>query len=395
MPDLAAKTVRTSAPTAAVPPAPSATPAPATRVGALDALRGFDMFWIVGGDKLAIAVIGLFPTAAWTVEAERQLHHMLWDGFTAWDLIMPLFLFVVGAVMPFSFARRLELGHSKRQLYFKIIRRTLILFVLGMAVQGHLLDFNLSTLHVFANTLQAIAVGYFIAGILMLTTPVWGQVVAAIVLMIGYWLLLMYVPVRGHGAGVLEQHANIALTVDRWVMGRFIDGTDPPYTWVLSGMTFTATVLLGVFSGYILGGRFSSFMKFIWLTLLGAACLAGGWAWAEYLHFPIIKHVWTSSMVLWAAGWSYLLLAAFYLLIDVAGFRRWAFPFIVIGMNAITIYVAYDSKIIPFNEISNNLVGGLTHHLGPAGPLVIALTTVLLVWLPLYHMYRHKIFIRI
>ncbi len=355
------------------------------------------MFWIVGGRELILAVIAMFPTLnpEWVAQAKHQFEHTKWDGFTAWDIIMPLFLFVVGAAMPFSFARRLELGHSKRQLFFKIVRRTLILFILGMAVQGHLLDFKLSTLHIFANTLQAIAVGYLIASILMLTAPVWGQVIACIVLMVGYWLLLMYVPVPGHGAGVIEEHANIALTVDQWVLGRFIDGTNPPYTWVLSGMTFTATVLLGVFSGYILGGGFSKFMKFVWLTLLGAACLAGGWAWAHYLHFPIIKHIWTSSMVLWSAGWCYLLLAAFYLVIDVIGFRRWAFPFVVLGMNAITIYVAYDSKIIPFNEISNNLVGGLAHHLGPAGPFLIALTTVLLVWLPLYHMYRHKIFVRI
>ncbi|HVT27267.1 MAG TPA: DUF5009 domain-containing protein [Lacipirellulaceae bacterium] len=395
MPELAATTSRTPAPATVAPPATPPATAPAIRVVSLDALRGFDMFWIVGGKEFALAVVGLFPTAAWTIEAQHQLQHTKWDGFTAWDLIMPLFLFVVGAAMPFSFARRLELGHSKSQLYFKIIRRTLILFILGMAVQGHLLDFNLSTLHIFANTLQAIAVGYLIASILMLTTPVWGQVAACTVLMLGYWLLLAYVPVPGRGTGVIEEQANIALTVDQWILGRFIDGTNPPYTWVLSGMTFTATVLLGVFSGYILGGGISKFMKFVWLTLLGAACLAGGWGWAQYLHFPIIKHIWTSSMVLWSAGWCYLLLAAFYLVIDVIGFRRWAFPFIVLGMNAISIYVAYDSKIIPFNQISQNLVGGLAHHLGPAGPFVIALTTVLLVWLPLYHMYRHKIFIRI
>src|SRR4029078_6168166 len=171
------------------------------------------------------------------------------------------------------------------------------------------------------------------------------------------------------------------------------DGTNPPYTWVLSGITFTATTQLGVFGGYILRGGSKPIMKFFWLILLGAACLAGGWAWAEYLHFPIIKHIWTSSMVLWAAGWSYLLLALFYLVIDVIGLRVLAFPFVVIGMNAITIYVAVH--FVPFDKISAGLVGGLSRHLGSAGPLVIALTSVLLVWFLLDHLYRQKIFLRI
>src|SRR6185436_3193049 len=184
----------------------------------------------------------------------------------------------------------------------------------------------------------------------------------------------------GGSAGVLEEHANIAYTVEQWVMGRFIDGTDPPYTWVLSGITFTATTLLGVFAGYVLRSTSAPMMKFVWLVLLGVVCLAGGWAWAEYLHFPIIKHIWTSSMVLWAAGWSYLLLALFYLVIDVIGLRLIAFPLVVIGMNAIVAYVAYH-LVIPFEKIASSLVGGLAHHLSQdAYSLVLALTTVLLVW---------------
>src|SRR6478672_6357712 len=174
-------------------PAPAPTVArviknvPTARVLSLDALRGFDMFWIIGGDKLALAILAMIPQAEapWVAQAKHQLEHSRWEGFTAWDLIMPLFLFVVGAAMPFSFARRAELGHSRGQMLLKLLRRSIILFILGMAVQGHLLDFDLATLHPFSNTLQAIAIGYLIAGILMLTIPVWGQVVAAVVLMIG------------------------------------------------------------------------------------------------------------------------------------------------------------------------------------------------------------------
>jgi predicted acyltransferase len=227
----------------------------------------------------------------------------------------------------------------------------------------------------------------------MLNVGVVGQIVFSLLMLVGFWLLLMFVPVSGYEVGSLEPHANVAFSVDKLVLGRFIDGTNPPYTWVLSGMTFTATVLLGVFSGHILRSQWSRWSKLLALTLLGLACLAAGWAWVEWLHFPIIKHIWTSSMVLWAGGWSYLLLALFYLLIDIAGWRRWAFPFVVIGANAIAIYVA--SRFIPFREIAKGLVGGLANHLGSAGPFLIELTAVTLWWLILYDLYRRRIFIRI
>ena len=130
MPEIPSKTVR---PIAARPapvqrPAPVAASAPTARLLSLDALRGFDMFWIIGGDKLALAALALIPaeSAPWVDEAKRQFTHSRWIGFTAWDLIMPLFLFVVGAAMPFSFARRAELGHSKSHMLLKLLRRTVI-----------------------------------------------------------------------------------------------------------------------------------------------------------------------------------------------------------------------------------------------------------------------------
>src|SRR5436190_21182547 len=229
-------------------PAPAPTAArvvknvPTARVLSLDGLRGFDMFWIIGGDKLALAILAMIPQAdaPWVAQAKHQLAHSRWEGFTAYAPCMPLFLFVVGAAMPFSFARRAELGHSKSRMLLKLLRRTVILFVLGMAVQGHLLDFNLDTLHPFSNTLQAIAVGYLFAGMFMLYLPVWLQLAAAIFLMLLYWGLLMFIPVPIEGQeavrGALQEHANIAYSVEQWVMGRFIDHTEPPYTWVLSGI---------------------------------------------------------------------------------------------------------------------------------------------------------------
>ncbi|MEX0643355.1 MAG: DUF5009 domain-containing protein [Pirellulales bacterium] len=362
----------------------------AQRVIAIDALRGFDMYWIVGGQELALAIAKYFanPVPEGVV---YQLEHPPWMGFAAWDLIMPLFLFIVGAAMPFSFAQRLERGESRQQLLWKIVRRVVILFVLGMIVQGNLLDFKLSTLHVFSNTLQAIAAGYLVAGVVMLNVGVVGQLIVTAALLTSYWLLMMYVPFAGHPAGTLEPHANLSLSVDEWVLGRFRDGTT--YTWVLSGLTFAATTLLGVQAGNLLRSRMTPMQKLWWLVVAGLVCLAVGWVWAEWLHFPIIKHIWTSSMTLWAAGWSFLLLAAFYLLIDIAGWQRWAFPFVVYGANAITIYVAYH--LLPFQSVSKKLVGGLANHLGAAGPVLVTFTSVLLGWLAMYHLYRQKIFLRV
>jgi len=385
------------------PAAPTEAPAgkephTSNRVVAVDALRGFDMFWIVGGRELVLSCVAMFksPPPEWF---KHQLTHVkwtgtnVWDSFTAWDLIMPLFLFVVGTAMPFSFARRLEQGHSKSRLYFKILRRSVILFVLGMACQGNLLDFKLETLHLFANTLQAIAVGYLIAAIVMLNVGIIGQIIFTAVMLLGYWALLRFVPLGEQGAGSLEPKANVAYAVEQFVLRGFIDGTDPPYTWVLTGMTFSASTMLGVFSGHVLRSRLPAWGRVGVLIMLGLGCLAAGWAWADLLGFPIIKHIWTSSMVFWAAGWSYLLLALFYLVIDVIGLRRWAFPFVVIGANAIVIYVAWH--VIPFTQIAENIFGGLAKHLGRGGPFLVALAAVLGWWFVLYDLYRRNIYLRI
>jgi predicted acyltransferase len=376
-----------SAESAKVNTAPSAGP---DRIAALDALRGFDMFWIIGGRELLLAAVGLFWSET-PARLEYQLEHVPWEGFTAWDLIMPLFLFVVGAAMPFSFSRRMEQGRSKSALLVQVVRRSVILFVLGMVVQGHLLDFDLAKLHLYCNTLQAIAAGYLVAGIVILNVGLVGQIAITALLLVAYWLLLRFVPFEGHPAGTLEPNANLALAVDSFILGRFRDGTT--YTWILSSLTFAATVMLGVFSGHVLRAKIDAWKRLLLLTVLGIACLAAGWSWAEWGGLPIIKHIWTSSMTLWAAGWSYLLLALFYLLIDMLGWRRWSFPFIVIGMNAITIYVG--RFFIPFKGISETLVGGLAGHLASAGPLLVEFTAVLLAWLLLFHLYRQRIFLRI
>ncbi len=389
--------------------------APASgRIASIDALRGFDMFWIVGGHGLLIAVLGIFvsPLPDWL---KGQLEHVRWEGFSAWDLIMPLFLFIVGAAMPMAFAKRRERGDSTRSMYWRVLRRVLVLWVLGMAVQGHLLEADREWVHIFSNTLQAIAVGYLVASILLMHLPVFGQVIVTLLLLVGYWLLMLLVPFGDYPAGTMIERANLAMFIDEKVLGQFRDGTT--YTWLLSGMGFAATVLLGALAGHLLRSAWSAWMKFVWLVLIGALCLALGWFWAGGFdnldalgnvtlvgawRFPIIKHLFTSSMVLWAAGWSYLLLALFYLVIDLLGQRWIGFPFEVIGANAIFAYVAWGLFQGSFRNVSNVLLGGLARYFGtlggpmPAiGEALAPIGTMVVLWLVLYYMYRKGTFLRV
>ncbi|MHC4260844.1 MAG: heparan-alpha-glucosaminide N-acetyltransferase domain-containing protein, partial [Planctomycetota bacterium] len=217
---------------------------PQSRVMSIDALRGFDMFWIIGGERIFRSLHDIFDHPV-TAGIRTQLTHVRWEGFRFEDLIMPLFLFIVGAAMPYSFEKRLARGDSKARLYGHIIKRTVILFVLGMIAQGNLLKYDLSQLHILSNTLQAIATGYFIAAILILNLNLLWQMITTAGLLILFWALMMLVPVPGHGAGVLTPDGNLAIYIDRLILGSFIDGTDPPYTWILSSMGFACTVMQG------------------------------------------------------------------------------------------------------------------------------------------------------
>jgi predicted acyltransferase len=358
------------------------------RVMSVDALRGFDMFWIAGGGELVRRTIQLFVNPI-PRGLQQQFGHADWVGFTAWDLIMPLFLFIVGTSMPLSFSKRIERGDSRGSLYAHTVRRVLILFVLGMIAQGNLLSFNPSKFHFYSNTLQAIAAGYLVATVVILNvTIIWQGVITAALLVL-FWVLMMVAPVPGHGAGQLTPDGNFAMYVDEVILGRFRDGT--PYTWILSSITFAATVMLGVMSGHLLQSKLAPKAKALWLTGAGLAGLAGGHVWG--LWFPIIKHIWTSSFVLYAAGWSYLLLAFFYWVIDVLEFHKWAFGFAVIGMNAILTYMV--TGFVSARHIERLLLGDAANALGRVPAFLSAAVVFGLIWLGLYGLYRKRIFIKI
>lgn len=359
------------------------------RLVSLDALRGFDMFWIIGGGWIVSGLAKGLQDDWFSQYVLPHTRHVPWEGFLAWDLIMPLFLFVVGAAMPYSFAKRLEQGHSKGRLYVHILFRVVVLWILGMVAQGRLLQYDLSKLRLYSNTLQAIAAGYLIASIFLMNLRMWGQLAVTAALLLLYWALLMLVPVPGYGPGELTPEGNLAIYIDKLILGPYQDGTS--YTWILSSMTFGCTVMMGALAGQLLRSDFGRMRKTLFLLASGVACIWIGWAWG--LVFPIIKHIWTSSMVLFAGGWSIVLLGVFYLLFDVLRLRFLAFPFVVIGMNAIAVYMV--TRVYDFRQIGDIFVSGLARWTGDWHDFVRAVAGVVAIWLILLHLYRKRTFIKI
>jgi predicted acyltransferase len=358
------------------------------RLESLDALRGFDMFWIIGGAWIFGNLHPIFNSPV-TEFINGQLRHAPWEGFTFWDIIMPLFLFIVGVAMPFSFAKRLARGDNRGKLYRHIVIRFVILFVLGMIAQGHLLSFNLAKLDIFCNTLQAIAVGYLIGSIILLNAGLKWQIGITSGLLFLYWGLMAWVPVPGYGAGRLTPEGNLAIYLDKLIQGPFQDGTT--YTWILSSLSFAGTVMMGVFGGLLLRSKKTPRHKVLWLFGAGVLSIGLGLVWG--IWFPIIKHLWTSSFVLFSGGLCFFLLGIFYLVIDVWSWRRWAFPFKVIGMNAIFVYMI--TRLFDFRQIGNIFVGALADRLGSWNGLVQGTAGFLVIWLILYWMHRKKSYIKI
>ncbi len=369
--------------------APESTRPP--RLLSIDALRGFDMFWIVGGDDVARALGAWWGTAESRRFAE-QFEHVEWEGFRFYDLIFPLFLFLVGVVLPFSLKKYQTPDQPKRVVFGRIARRVILLFLLGL-VYNNGLQFRFDSLRI-AGVLQRIAICYGIGAVIFLMTKVRTQAILFVVILLGYWGILMCVPTPETRAGDLSIERNLAGYVDR----HYLPGKIYPSYYgfgdnegLLSTIPAVATVLLGMLAGQWLNSQRGGWIKVLGLASGGLGCLAVGVLWGWY--FPVIKILWTSTYVLIAGGWSLLLLALFYMIIDVIGLRAWAFFFVVIGVNAITIYVA--SRIIPFPEITQFLLGGAARLSGSFGPVLLATGTLVLEWLLLLHLYRNRIFLRV
>jgi predicted acyltransferase len=356
------------------------------RLMSLDALRGFDMFWIIGGSEI---FIGLAKSVGNPFKLMvPQFEHVRWEGLHFFDLIWPLFMFIVGVSIPLSIEKRKAEGATKRSLYYHAVKRSIILFILGMIAQGGLLAWDLTKLRPCYSVLHGIAAGYLIAFIVAVEMKPRMQGIMTAVFLLAYWAIVMLIPVPGVGAGVLTPEGNVATWFDQMVLGRFHHGEN---TWFLSYPVFASSVLLGVLAGHLIKLSVSENKKVLFLAASGVLSTGLGLLWSTV--FPVIKLMWTSPYVLIGGGFGFLMLALFYWVIEIKGYRKWAFFFTVIGMNSIVAYMAM--MLFDFSQISNIFIGSLLPRAGLWDVFISASASFAVLWLLLYWMYRTRTFIRL
>lgn len=371
---------------------PSAPPSPSSsRIVSLDALRGFDMFWIIGG-ATAIRAWAEISDIPLLHQLAEQMEHVPWEGFHFLDLVFPLFVFVVGTSSVFSLDKIME-RDGKGAAYRRVLRRSLLLYLLGIFYYGAMQRDGGPEMYRYVGVLQRIAFCYLCGSLLYLNLRWRGLAVALATLLLGYWALLVWVPVPGLDQQSFAEGKNLTNWIDQhYLPGYKWDGQWDP-EGLLSNLPAIGTAILGIFAGMIIKTmRDKPWRILATLTAVGIVCLLIGLAWS--FEFPIIKKLWTSSYVMLAGGWSFLLLALFYLIIDVGKFDLWARPFVWIGMNPITIYLIV--RVIVLTEIVRRVVHQpLLSRIAPYGPLLVASLSLLLAVAICFVLYRKRIFLRV
>ena len=374
---------------------PNTTTTPATgRLVSLDVFRGITIAGMV-----LVNNPGTWEHIYWPLE------HAEWHGWTPTDLVFPFFLFVVGVAITLAFGSRVESGRPSG-LYLKIVKRTLIIFGIGLFLNA-LPYFAPSELRI-PGVLQRIAVCYFFASIIFLTTKIRTQVAMIIALLLGYWLLVKVIPAPGFMAGDLTKEGSLPSFVDRVVFGKHVWALGKVYDpeGLLSTLPALATTLIGVLTGHWLRSKKTAYEKVAGLFVAGSICVALGWAWNSF--FPINKALWTSSYVLFTGGLALQFLALSYWVIDIKGYRRWAKPFEVFGLNAIALYVVADLIAVLLEVINVSGASGAKISIGSwifenlfaswASPinasLAFAITFVLVCLGLMWILYWRKIFIK-
>ncbi|MEO8351873.1 MAG: DUF5009 domain-containing protein [Chthoniobacteraceae bacterium] len=364
---------------------------PTQRVMSIDALRGLDMFFIVGMEEVFQALSQMFPM---TPSLNDRLQHAPWAGFHFYDLIFPLFAFIVGTSLVFSLSKSVAID-GRNQASLKIIKRSFLLFILGILTYGGI-GGGIDHLRLLG-VLQRLALCYCVAGLAFVWMKPRALVVLTISLLVGYWAMLTFIPVPRFGAGSFAEGQNLTNWIDKMYLPfRRWDGDHDP-EGLLSTLPAIASSLLGVFAGLLIKNpSVEPARKVRLLVLWGCAGVAAGLLW--HLQFPIIKKIWSSSFVLLTAGISSLLLAGLYHVIDIKNHRAWCRPFVWIGMNAITIYLI--AHFVDLDAIAKCIVGGEIHsaldhvHHG-LGALVTALLALCFSFLICRFLFNRKIFLRV
>jgi predicted acyltransferase len=368
-------------------------PTTSTRVVSVDALRGFDMFWIVGGEWIFEALNEATPNPVTRLLA-TQLQHVEWEGFRFYDLIFPLFVFIIGVSLVFSLSRIIA-EQGRPAAVKRVLTRGALLYLIGIVYYGGL-STPVEQIRLLG-VLQRLALCYTFAGLAFCYLGRRGLIATCITLLVGYWLLMSFVPVPGVGAGNFAQGTNLANYVDsQYLPWRKWDGNHDP-EGLLSTLPAIGSCLLGVFAGLLLrSGSVQPAQKVKYLLVAGVVSVLIGYLWS--LQFPIIKKIWTSSFVLVVGGWSAILLGVFYQVIDIWKYQKWAQPFIWFGMNAITIYLLH--AVVDFQKLAARFVGGdlqaaLNRTAQGLGTLLLALVAVLLTTLVVRFLYQRKVFLRL
>ncbi|MBQ8420682.1 MAG: DUF5009 domain-containing protein [Bacteroidales bacterium] len=365
------------------------------RLMSLDALRGFDMLFIMGFSSLVMSVCSLFPGGedCWL---SQTMEHAEWNGLRHHDTIFPLFLFLAGMSFPFSYAKQITLGTPARKIYLKIFKRALILVCLGIVYNGFFkLEFD--SLRI-CSVLGRIGLAWMFAAIMYIHFKPATRAAICGVILIGYWLLICFVPAPDvPGADPLTMQGNLIGYVDRMITpGRLIyDGGRFDPEGLLSTIPAIVTAMLGIFTGEFVrisdeklpGNRKTLYMAGAAVVLLGLGLL-----WS--LVFPVNKMLWSSSFVLVVGAYSLGMFALFYYIIDVRKWQKWTLFFRVIGLNSITIYMA--QRIFSFSSINRFFLGGLAAKLPEQwADVLFDFGYVAICWLFLYFLYRKKTFLKI
>lgn len=382
------------------------------RLESLDALRGFDLLCLVAISDLVEELAEVIDKP-WMSAVMECFTHKTWEGFSPWDLVMPLFMFMAGVAIPYSLKTPSNSHEGERlnasprsgmvgSVGLRLFRRVLLLWIFGMMVQGNLLALDPNRIYLFTNTLQAIAVGYFFSALLYLHTSWKSQIGIAVVLLLTFWGAMEFITIGNYGGGDYTPHGNLAEGIDMMALGRFrdtariIDGevvvrSSYTYTWILSSLNFIVTVLTGVLAGQTLKSAMKQGRKVATLLAAGVAMVALGWTW-DLVH-PVIKHIWTGSMVLVSSGYCFLLMGLFYWWIDCRGHNKHLTLLKVYGMNSITAYVV--SHVISFRSVSKSLFFGFEQYVGDYYDFLIQFSDIAILFIILYIMYRKKIFLRV
>jgi len=361
------------------------------RLYSLDALRGFDMFWIIGAEDIVHGLAKVTHSPFWE-NASAQLHHPDWNGFTMYDLIFPLFIFLAGVSTPFSVGKALDEGVSKNMLLRRVVKRGIFLFILGVIYNNGLTLKPLAEIR-FSSVLGRIGIAYVLANIIYLYSKQRWLIIWFSALLIGYYLILKFMSAPGFAPGDLTIEGNFASYVDRMVLpGKLSMGIHDTVGF-FNNIPAIGNALAGIMVGVFLKRtNISGNEKALYLFATGIISLVIAQLWN--LDFPINKNLWSSSFVMQTVGCSLLFLAIFYYVIDVLGYKKWAFAFQVIGVNSILIYLS--EKFIEWEYTAKKLFDWVYQLAGdPTFIMFVAIAILLIKWLSLKFLYDKKVFLRV